>query len=122
MGKTAEQKAADKKAREEAKAAQAASAQIVKVGERRISATWANNLADVLPGDFQILKQHPKGAQVWLTISLSDGQRLLIASGDLLDKHMTGTKVFGAQPREGEDCPLREGLKIGVKDGNVQFA
>ena len=122
MALSAEEKAARKAAKEAAAREVAASAQVVRVGERRISATWANNLSDVLPGDFTILKQHPKGAQVWLTIGLSDGQRLLIASGDLLDKHMTGTKVFGAQPREGEDCPLREGLKIGVKDGNVQFA
>lgn len=100
----------------------AASAQTVKVGERRISATWASNLKDVLAGDFSILKQHPKGAQVWLTIKLSDGQHLLIASGDLLDKHLTGTKIFDGEPVEGQDCPLREGLKIGVKDGNVQFA
>ena len=103
-------------------AAKAASAQLVKVGERRISATWANNLKDCLAGEFTILKQHPKGAQVWLTIRLSDGQNLLIASGDLLDKHITGTKIFDGEPVEGQECPLREGLKIGVKDGNVQFA
>lgn len=103
-------------------AAKAASAQLVKVGERRVNATWANNLKDVLAGDFSVIKQHPKGAQVWLTIRLSDGQNLLIASGDLLDKHLTGTKIFDGEPVEGTECPLREGLKIGIKDGNVQFA
>lgn len=114
------------KALAEAKAKEAAktdaNTQTVKVGERRISATWANNLKDCLAGEFTILKQHPKGAQVWLTIGLADGQRLLIASGDLLDKHITGTKIFDGEPVEGQECPLREGLKIGVKDGNVQFA
>ena len=103
-------------------AAKSASAQTVKVGERRVNATWANNLKDVLAGDFVVAKQHPKGAQVWLTIRLSDGQNLLIASGDLLDKHLTGTKIFDGEPVEGTECPLREGLKIGIKDGNVTFA
>ena len=103
-------------------AAKAASAQMVKVGERRISATWSSNLNDVLAGDFSILKQHPKAAQVWLTIKLADGQHLLIASGDLLDKHLSGTKIFDGEPVEGTECPLREGLKIGIKDGNVTFA
>lgn len=109
---------------EAAKAAAAAkaSAQTVKVGERRINATWSSNLKNCLEGDFTVLKQHPKGSQVWLTIGLADGQRLLIASGDLLDRHLTGTKIFDGEPVEGTECPLREGLKIGIRDGNVTFA
>lgn len=103
-------------------AAKAASAQTIKVGERRINATWSSNLKNCLEGDFSILKQHPKGSQVWLTIGLADGQRLLIASGDLLDRHLTGTRIFAEDPIEGQECPLREGLKIGIRDGNVTFA
>lgn len=109
---------------EAAKAAEAARAnsQTIKVGERRINATWSSNLKNCLEGDFTVLKQHTKGVQVWLTIGLSDGQRLLIASGDLLDRHLTGTKIFDGEPVEGTECPLREGLKIGIRDGNVTFA
>lgn len=113
------------KALAEAKAKEAAkssTSQTVKVGERRINATWSSNLKNCLEGDFTVLKQHTKGVQVWLTIGLADGQRLLIASGDLLDRHLTGTKIFDGEPVEGQECPLREGLKIGIRDGNVTFA
>lgn len=114
------------KALAEAKAKEAAktdaNTQTVKVGERRISATWSSNLKNCLAGEFTVMKQHPKGSQVWVTIKLADGQHLLIASGDLLDKHLSGTKIFDGEPVEGQECPLREGLKIGIRDGNVTFA
>lgn len=105
-----------------AKAEATTAAQSVLVGERRVSATWANNLADVLPGDFTVMKQHQKEKQVWLTIELSDGQKLLLASGDLLDRHLSGKKIFDGKPVEGQECALREGLKIGIKAGQIQFA
>ena len=100
---------------------------VITVGSRRIGAEFANNLADVLPGEFTLMgesvkQEKDKPLQSWLRIKLADGQVLMIASGDLLDAHMKGTKVFDGEPVEGQKSALREGLKIGIKTKRVQFA
>lgn len=103
-------------------AAKTASAKEVTVGTRRIAAEFSSNLEDVLPGDFTIMDEFIKGDQSWIKIGLSDGQVLLVAGGDLLDMHIKGAKVFDGKPVEGQKCPLREGLKIGIKAKKIQFA
>ena len=101
---------------------------VVTVGSRRIGAEFANNLKNVLAGDFTLMGESVKEAeedkafQVWLRIKLADGQVLMVATGDLLDMHLKGSKVFDGEPVEGEKCQLREGLKIGIKDKRVTFA
>lgn len=101
---------------------------VVTVGSRRIGAEFASNLKNVLAGEFTLLgesvkeKTEDKSIQSWLRIKLADGQVLMIASGDLLDYHMKGSKIFDGEPVEGQKATLREGLKIGIKDKRVTFA
>ena len=100
----------------------------VTVGSRRIGAEFASNLKNVLAGEFTLLgesvkeKTEDKPMQVWLRIKLADGQVLMVASGDLLDMHMKGSKIFDGTPVEGQKAQLREGLKIGIKDKRLTFA
>lgn len=100
---------------------------VITVGTRRIGAEFANNLSNVLAGEFTLMgesvkQEKDKPMQSWLRIKLADGQVLMIASGDLLDYHMKGSKIFDGDPVEGQKATLREGLKIGIKDKRVTFA
>lgn len=96
----------------------------VKVGKMTRRAKFAQALKNVAPGTFEVLTNFDKPTGNWLQILLSDGQLLIVNSGELAQLQADGLeKIFEDETlEEGAEVTFLPNLLIGVKGGNIVFA